>query len=237
MSIIAFDLEISKSLPIGCRDWKEHRPLGISCASFYAGTMPTDFFAIPQLTKESAGEIVDYMLERQREGDTIVTVNGCSFDFDVLAEESGRREECVELCWNHCDLMLLATFQKGWMVGLDSMLQGHNLPLKEHRVELSDGTVIEDMSGAMAPELWRRGETAAVLHYLHGDVFGTYNLATQVNKLKQLRFVSRAGKFHWVEADKLYTVREMMDFPKIDTSWMDNPPTRESFVAWMQPKK
>lgn len=231
MSIISFDLEIAKPLPEGCKDWREHSPLGISCAMLYGGDTKT-FLAHGKLLREHCGELVDTLLDHQRRGDTIVTVNGCSFDFHVLAEESGRLGDCAELAWNHCDLMLLATFQKGWMVGLDSMLAGHGLQSKQHIVRLSDGTVIENMNGAMAPELWQRGEIDAVLEYLRGDVARTHELAEQVLACGKLKFVSRAGKSHYVDAAKLYTVREMMEFPKPDVSWMDSPPTRESFVAW-----
>lgn len=236
MSIISFDLEISNPIPEGCKDWREHSPLGISCAMLYDGKDTRTFWAHEKLTREYAGELVDALIDYQKRGDTIVTVNGCSFDFNVLAEESGRFGDCAELAWNHCDLMLLATFQKGWMVGLDSMLAGHRLQSKQHVVKLSDGTVIENMNGAMAPELWARGERDAVLEYLRGDVVRTYELAEQVSVCGMLKFVSRTGKLHCVTAAKLHAVREMMGFPEPDVSWMDSPPTRESFVAWMGDK-
>lgn len=236
MSIISFDLEIAKPIPEGCKDWREHSPLGISCAMLYDGKDTQAFWEHEKLTREYAGELVGALVKYQKRGDIIVTVNGCSFDFNVLAEESGRFDDCVELAWSHCDLMLVATFQKGWMVGLDSMLAGHQLQSKQHSVTLRDDTVIENMNGAMAPELWARGEIDAVLEYLRGDVVRTYELAEQVLACGKLKFVSRTSKLHYVNAAKLYTVREMMGFPEPDVSWMDNPLTRESFVAWMGDK-
>ena len=34
---LAFDIETAKQLPAGERDWKTHRPLGISCAATLTG--------------------------------------------------------------------------------------------------------------------------------------------------------------------------------------------------------
>ena len=36
MKYLAFDIEIAKDLPEGEPDWKQHRPLGITCAATFA---------------------------------------------------------------------------------------------------------------------------------------------------------------------------------------------------------
>ncbi|MBF9685024.1 hypothetical protein IAI30_11480, partial [Streptococcus pseudopneumoniae] len=33
MKFAAFDIEIAKELPEGCKDWREFAPLGVSCAA------------------------------------------------------------------------------------------------------------------------------------------------------------------------------------------------------------
>ena len=65
--------------------------------------------------------------------------------------------------------MLLVTFQKGYYLGLDKALHGAGLSGKLKKVALSDGTILMEMDGAMAPALWARGEYEAVLTYLRQD--------------------------------------------------------------------
>ena len=43
-------------------------------------------------------------------------IDGCGFDFAVLAQETGMVKECAELAINHVDLMLIVTFQKGYFL-------------------------------------------------------------------------------------------------------------------------
>ena len=40
LKLIAFDIEIARSLPDGVEDWSHHRPLGISCAATLTGGEP-----------------------------------------------------------------------------------------------------------------------------------------------------------------------------------------------------
>ena len=115
MKILAFDLEIVKDIPEGTKDWKDIRPLGISCAAtFYSqDSIPIVWYHgmqndIPQpgaMTKEELKAMMDYILNLYSLDDVKpLTWNGLQFDFDVLAEESGMKQECVELALNHYDM-------------------------------------------------------------------------------------------------------------------------------------
>ena len=108
---LALDIETAK-LPEG--DWRSCRPLGISCAAtlladsdqprlWYGGddrTCPAD-----RMSREEAVGLVDYLAAQVAHGYTLVTWNGVGFDLDVLAEESGMREECKRLALAHVDTM------------------------------------------------------------------------------------------------------------------------------------
>lgn len=79
-------------------------------------------------------------MEKQVEcGYTIVTWNGLSFDFDVLAEESGMIEKCRTLAINHVDMMFHALCRLGHGISLDSAAKGMDLLGKN-----------EDMTGILA---------------------------------------------------------------------------------------
>ena len=120
MSFAAFDLEIARILPRDADDLLAFRPLGITCAALaFSDGRPVELFsATPQLTREEAIPLVHRLQAVAASGSTLVTWNGCGFDFPVLADESGLVQECAELALAHVDLMLLVTFRKGWRLSL-----------------------------------------------------------------------------------------------------------------------
>lgn len=142
--------------------------------------------------------------------------------------------ECADLAMNHVDLMLIVTFTKGWYLGLQKVLEGAGIGGKVKSLTLSDGTVMTDMDGSKAPELWAQGEREAVLTYLEGDIVQLPKLAEHIQEDGGISWVSGRGKRQWVSARKLLSVRECFDIPEPDTSWMDNPPVRQQFVDWMK---
>ena len=176
---------------------------------------------------------MDRLQELVSAGYTLVTWNGASFDFFVLAQESGRTEECGQLALGHADLMVMVTFNKGYYLGLDKALAGAGLQGKVKNVTLRDGTILSNISSAQAPALWKAGEHEAVLAYLKGDVVQLLALAKVVERTRTIRWRSNRGKPQSVHLNKLMTVSESFHIPAPDTSWMSNPPSRSSFVNWI----
>src|SRR5688500_17170078 len=100
---LAFDIETTKVQATDAQNWKALRPLGISCAATFAtesgkpllwhgvtkGNRPSS-----RMSRQEVVELVEYLLAQVRHGHTIVTWNGVGFDFDILAEESGMRDDC-----------------------------------------------------------------------------------------------------------------------------------------------
>ena len=232
MNLISFDIEIAKIIPDFSGDLFAHAPLGISCAAVAHDDVKF-WQGVPQLTKEENQKMVRDLMAYAEQGYTFVTWNGCGFDFRLLAEESGMAEECSELALNHVDLMLLVTFNKGWYLGLDKALKGAGIAGKVHEVTLKNGETLRNMDGGMAPSLWADAEHDAVLTYLRGDVEQTLALAKNIQQTNEIRWLSNRGKPQSVAIPKLLTVRDCFNLPEPDTSWMSNPPTRESFVSWM----
>ena len=235
MKLAAFDLEIAKQAPADAGDLRRYAPLGITCAAaaFADTAEPTVWQGVPQLTRSECQDMVRELQEFVRSGYTLVTWNGCAFDFWVLAQESGMIEECGALALDHVDLMLMVTFTKGYYLGLDRALQGAGLAGKVKAVTLRDGARITDMSGVRAPELWAAGEHAAVLAYLRGDVAGLLKLAEFVQRKRALTWLSNRGTPQSITVKQLLPVTACFDIPEPDVSWMSNPPTRQQFVDWI----
>jgi len=225
---LALDIETAK-LPEG--DWRSCRPLGISCAATLLGdgrepilwhggadrARPTD-----RMSREETAALVRYLCEQVERGYTIVTWNGLGFDFDVLAEESGLREECKRLALAHVDMMFHVFCKLGYGVGLDAAARGMGIAGK-----------LGGMKGADAPVLWTEGKREEVLRYVGQDVRTTLALARVCESRGELRWVARSGRLRTMPLPEGWlAVREALGLPLPDTSWMDEPWPRERFTGW-----
>lgn len=234
MKLASFDIEIATSIPDGCTDWHGIPNLGISCAAVaLSDTSDVGFWwGEPRMTREQCQQMVVDLDQLVKDGYTLLTWNGCGFDFRVLANESGMYRACSDLAYNHIDMMLMVTFSMGHYLGLQKALDGAGLKGKLKYVTLSDGTVISDMNGAKAPDLWAAGEQKAVLQYLADDVLQPLELARIIQEKRVIEWRSASGNIQSARFDKLLTVRECFDLPEPDTSWMSSAPTREQFIEW-----
>lgn len=219
-------------------DWKNHRPLGITCAAVYRHVPAHALFINSPVTawvdyQHTPQDIVNGLMSLVNNGYTIVGFNSLSFDFDVLAEESGMYKECAELALNHIDLMMIVVTLRGHYLGLDKACKGANIQGKLHDVTLTNGQKLTDMSGGKAPGLWKAGEYQAVLDYLADDVRSTLELAEWIQKNKMIRWISERGYEQKIPVPKLYTVKECLELNPVLPAWVTNPVDRRSMMEWI----
>ena len=232
--VLAFDLEIVKEIPEG-ENMEQIRPLGISCVAL----LPNDealsqlFYHVDDkfqatsgaMTKEELESVMVSMEHWVDKGYKILTWNGLKFDFDILAEESGEHEKCKALAMSHLDMAFHFLCTKGYMIGLNTAADGLGLSGK-----------MGGMEGSLAPIYWASPnlrDRLRVLRYVNQDVVTTLEVYEQSSETKKVPWTSRSGKPNalWLN-DGWKTIKECMDFPKVDTSWMDNPITKESCYDW-----
>ena len=144
MKLAAFDIEIAKEIPAGAKDWEKFKPLGISCAALAAsGENEVRIWkGMPQLGREGCREIVSDLNAYIEAGYTLLTWNGCKFDFYVLAQETGLYNQCAQMALDHFDLMLMVTFHQGHYLSLQAALDGSGLKGKLKSVSLKDGRLL-----------------------------------------------------------------------------------------------
>ncbi len=231
--LVGFDLEIARIMPVDAGDLWNYAPLGITCAGLaFSGGGYEEYSAAPQLTRAECVALVRRLEALVADGWTIVTWNGCGFDFRVLAEESGLVEECGRLALGHVDLMMHVTLRKGYFLGLDKALAGAGLAGKRKSMRLSDGTIIERV-GPLAPSLWAKGEREVVLTYLRADCEQTLALGEDVARRKRINWTASTGKPQFVMVNSLDSVQRCLALPHPDVAWMKNPPARADFVRWI----
>lgn len=237
--LAAFDLEIVKELPDG-EPWEPHRPYGVACAAIAlesdipGGEPSYEFFT--DRGPNVAGRLLCRLTELA-ETHAIVGFNSASFDFDVLAEETGDYATCAKLAFDHYDLIHHVLVAVGYKKSLDSCCEGSGIRGKAHAVRLNDGTLLESMSGREAPRMWGAGEHSAVLAYLKEDVRATLELAMAMRSTGKIAWVTASGRPRSSSFPRLFTVRETMEMRLPNQSWMDPPwpsPTRD--MEWAHDK-
>lgn len=168
-------------------------------------------------------ELVHYLQYKSfGEGYMILTFNGLGFDFDILAEESTLFDDCKMLASNHIDMFWHLFCLQGYSPGLGAIAKGVGLAGKT-----------EGMNGALAPEMWQKGQHDKVLEYVAQDVRTTLAVAQWVDAWGSIQWTSKAGKSKSVEVGQWLTAQEAMALPEPDTSWMTNAWPRSKFTGWM----
>jgi len=227
---LSFDIEIYNELPENF-DPKEIIP---SVAAI--GTCEDDieyYYDIPHMSKSTAVDLVETMIANNALGIRPVAWNGTHFDFPILGFWSGMVEECADLAMQSIDLMLLVTFRRGHFLGLQKALDGAGLKGKLKKVTLKDGTPINDMTGAKAPQLWRDGEHEAVIAYLKEDIIQPLELIDEIVKNRGIKWISGTGRASFCRA-KLTPVYECYKWDKSEYPyWLKNPVERDVFFDWM----
>jgi hypothetical protein len=231
--LLAFDIETAKDVPGEDFNWRPHRPLGIACAA----TLPSDSNEVrlwhgktadgapsKQLTRADAESLVDYLVNMASDGFTILTWNGLGFDFDILAEESGALAACRQCATNHVDMMFHIVCSLGYPVSLDHAARGMGLPGKP-----------PGMSGIKAPQLWGQGRYQEVLEYVAQDVRTVIAIARTAEQRRRFEWITRKGTKSTMALPRGWlAVREALQLPEPDTSWMTWPLKREHFMGWTQ---
>lgn len=240
MKLASFDIEISDQLS---SPGEPNYPPHISCAAIALSDAPDNviFYTASQdaeyMTPVQVASMIRDMADYVVNGYTFLTWNGIAFDFPVVAANCkdfyASTYKALEIAFhNHIDMMLLVTFQTGYRLSLQSALLGANLAGKLHEVPLSDGTIITDMSGAKAPELWVANERKAVLEYLSDDVTQPLLLAQYIETNKCINWQSKAGRPMRIEVPALYTVEEAYQElpPPQSVNWMADPIFRDAYL-------
>ena len=230
---VTFDLEIYKDLDPANPVYLDQ---GISCAAIawrnYEGTICTQVWQSPAGCAMGAPDVYKMLATLEDIGRPVVTWNGCSFDFRVLAIESVELDRCRALTRQSHDPMFELLCRVGYPLALNTACVGMGTSPKVHEVILKSGETLTKMEGSQAPALYRAGEVDAVVEYLKGDVISLLELTEQVYKTHCLQWISKKGR-PMFQPMELLTVEQCLKLPLPDTSWMKEPMTRSKFAGWL----
>jgi hypothetical protein len=228
---IAFDIETAKVLPESATDLMDHRPLGVACASAALDGQEeaASWFGsaaggpAARMSQSEVRALLRDLAARVDEGYTLVSWNGLSFDFNILAEESGLPEECARLALQHVDMMFQVVCELGHPVALGKAAEGLGLPGKSAGI-----------SGYEAPLLWAQGRHREVLEYNVQDARLALEIARRSELCGEFVWITRRGAKGRMPLEQGWLpVQRALELPLPDTAWMSDPPAREHFLSWL----
>lgn len=241
MKLISFDIETDKipDTMNAFRSGADHIPgLQMVCAG--ASRVLDGFFGcdlwwgmgsrggetgdhLRRMTTSGAQAVVNELYYHFRNGYRIVTVNGASFDFPILAYQSGEHAKCREMCLAHTDLCFVIIATKAHRLGLDAIAKGYGLSGKT-----------EGMNGALAAELWDCGEYDRVLNYQADDAILTLRCAMSLLDTGKIVWSSKTGKPNSVKVDGFPTVLDCLQWPDPEIpAWMTTPTHKKDAIKWL----
>ena len=234
MKLQSFDIEIFNELYNEDGRENELKDIVPSVGAYCLDDLVPHFFdnAPGPMTKETAKKLVFEMMNNYKDGIIPLTHNGLHFDFSLLGQFSGEIEACAKLALNQIDIMFIVTCNKGYFIGLDTLLNGAGVESKLHTVTLNDNSLCEGFSGKLAPKMWRDGEYNAVRSYLAVDVQSPMKLAKKIEQDNRIFWFSKTGRPQSLFT-KLISVKECFKLPLPDVAWMSNPPKRSDFIEWI----
>jgi len=247
MKFVGFDLEVCTWPESG--NWDKETPLGISCVGLMGSDWdePEVLYASscsgspePRAMREDElHHVLALFKEYRHKGYIIVSWNGLQFDFlNMALSDPSHAYDYAMIAMDHIDMMFYILCHKGWPVGLEAVAHG---------IGLSGKTA--GMSGDKAPDMWMGKEEPndlgdmelipstledrnKVLEYVGQDAITTVDIVEIASRTKTLKWRSKSsGRWQFLEFMPL-TTKVCLNIPVPDTSWMDNPLTRESFYDW-----
>jgi hypothetical protein len=83
----------------------------------------------------------------------------------------------------------------------------------------------EGMHGDLAPVMWKQGiaDRLKVLEYVSQDTRTTLDVFNYIDENSYLRWITKKGQPSQVYLSRFMKVRECMDLPVVDQSWMSTP--------------
>jgi len=176
------------------------------------------------MCKDDLSALVDFLVAQVENGYTILTHNGLGFDFDVLAEESGRLKDCRKLAVGHVDVMFHFFCCKGFPVSLSAA--GEAIGIRK----------LKGVEAFEAPTLWKKGKYKTVLKYVGQDCRIALRVAEKSEQQQRFSWIRGNGTVGDIDLPKGWlTVQYARKLPLPDTSWMETAPLRRSkYTQWLR---
>lgn len=227
---LSFDIELADVIELAPGDdLDRHGPFRIACAATAddAGRVrhwhgvDARGAAGGALDAAQARDLLVTLRDAQRGGIPVFAWNGLSFDLRWLGHAAEDLALAREVALELRDPMFQFFVQRGFPVSLAAVADGLGIPERKQ------------MNGADAPVQWAAGNTAAVLEYVAGDCRLTDAVVARIQTRGQIAWRTKKGSVSVEPMARLRPVRELLDAPPVDVTWMQDPIPRTKFIGWL----
>lgn len=227
---VSFDIEIANVFELKPgEDLDQYGPFDISCAAaaddhgevVHWTSAAADGSFADHLDVAMAHEMLSWLREEQLSGSRLFAWNGLSFDLRWIGVAAEDVELAAEVALDLYDPMFQFFVQRGFPVGLAKVADG--LGISETKL----------MDGADAPVQWAAGNHQLVLDYVAGDCRITEAVVARIEETGGVTWRTSRGTLSTEPMPKLKQIRELLNAPEPDTSWMDSPLPRSKFTSWL----
>jgi hypothetical protein len=231
VKLLSFDIEISDIFELGKHeDMEKYAPFHISVAAtaVHGGEervwYSKDAEGVPalNLTKERAHELLEYLDEMQQAGFKVCAWNGLGFDLKWIGHQADDMALAARMALKSYDPMFQFFNVAGFPVALAKVAEAMGISQEKH------------MDGADAPKEWRAGNHQKVMDYCLGDCQMTNLIVLAILEARQVQWVTARGTVSSKPMPCLKTVKEVIQDPEPDQSWMDTPIPKTKFCEWVQ---
>lgn len=230
MQLLSFDIEIAEVFDLEeGEDLDNYSPFHVAVAStvIHGGETRVWYSAdearapLVSITREKARELLVYLRQMQEAGCMVCAWNGLGFDLRWLGYNADDVRLAAEVALECYDPMFQFFNQRGFPVGLASVAEGMGIAQRKL------------MHAAEAPKHWRAGNHKAVMDYVVGDSEMTNLIVRAIVDRREVCWVTRDGSVRREAMPTLKTVRQVLQDPEPDQSWMTTPIPRSKFYQWM----
>lgn len=181
----------------------------------------TDGKIANHLNQKDAYDLLCFLRESQLSGYSIFAWNGLSFDLKWIGHAANHMGLAREIALDLYDPMFQFFMGRGFPVGLAKVAEG--LGVEQAK----------SMSGADAPKEWIAGNHGKVIDYVIGDCEITNAVIAKISEAGGVRWITQRGKPSTEPMPMFHKVRNLLELPMPDQSWMDSPIPREKFAGWL----
>jgi hypothetical protein len=230
MQLLSFDVEISDVFELEeDEDLEKYAPFNISVAStvIHGGeerlwySKEEDGRPLVNMTRSKARELLRYLLKMQEDGYMVCAWNGLGFDLRWIGHVAEDPKLAAKVAMSLYDPMFQFFNQRGFPVGLAAVGKAMNISQQK------------PMSAADAPRHWQEGNHKAVMDYVLGDSRMTNQIVAAIIQCQRVLWVTRNGTVSKEPMTALKTVRQVLQDPEPDQSWMSAPIPRAKFTHWL----
>lgn len=173
------------------------------------------------LGNAQARAALQFLQAAQQTGVEVCAWNGLKFDLRWMAHAADDRALGRAVALELVDPLYQFFCTYGFVVSLAKVGEGLGIGLEK------------SMTAAEAPRAWAAGEHQRVLDYVVGDCRMTNAIVECIAERGELRWRTARGSLSNKALRPLRRVRELLDLPLPDQSWMERPLAKSSFSAWI----